>query len=86
MADKRETDNTDCLEESRPQERKPLARISFEFRCHLGPFDEYGGNDDEHADEREAGGSRKFMDVAVERERVGDANGAESDDELAVGK
>ena len=47
----RETDHADGLEQSRPQKRESFAGVSFQFGCHLGSFDEDGGDDDEHADE-----------------------------------
>ena len=54
VAYERETDHADGLEQPRPQKRESFTGVSFQFGCHLGPFDENGGDDDQHADECES--------------------------------
>ena len=86
MAHKRETDHANGLEDAWTGDGVAFGRVAFEFGGYGGAFDEDGENDDDHADEREARRPRELVDVAVERERVRDADGAESDHELTIGE
>jgi hypothetical protein len=51
-----------------------------------GGLKEDGKDDDEHADEGEAGGSGELVDVPVQGEREGDGERAQRNDELSVGE
>ena len=84
VADEREADDADGLEDAAAEECEACARVAFELRVDVRAFDEDGEDDDDHADEREARRPRELVDVAVERERVRDADRAEGDHELAV--
>ena len=52
----------------------------------MRPFNENRDDNNEHPNQCYARGARKFVYVTVERKRVRDADGAEKDDELAIGK
>lgn len=86
MTHKRKANHANGLEYTRPDEGITLGRVALKVWGDVRALDEHRGNDDEHANEREPGGARELVDVAVEGERVGNADGAEGDDELAVGE
>lgn len=86
MAHEREANDADGLEQLRFDDREPFGRIALQVRRDVWSLEKDRGDDDEHTDERKARGAREFVDVAVQRERVGDAYGAEDDDELSIGK
>ena len=84
MAHEREADHAYRLEHAPAEDREARARVAFELFGHVRALDEHGDDDDAHAHEREPGRARELVDVAVEGERVRDADGAERDHELAV--
>lgn len=86
VADERKANDADRLEDTRAHDGIALRRVALQFRSHMRALDEHRGDDDDHADEGEARGPRELVDVAVEGERVRDADGAERDDELAFGE
>ena len=86
MAYESKTDNPDGLKYSRRNDREPFGCITFQIRGDMGTFNEDGDDNYYHAYKREARSARQFMDVAVERKRVGDADCTESNNELAIGK
>lgn len=86
VAHEREADHADGLEDARAEDREALRGVALELVRDVRALDEHGGDDDQHADEGQPRGARELRDVAVERERVGEAQRAERDDELPVGE
>jgi hypothetical protein len=86
MADKCETDDANCAEYTGLDDGEPFGRVTFIFGWDVGALDEDGGDDDEHSEEGEAGSAGELVDVTVEGKWVGYGDGAECDDELAVGE
>ena len=70
VADEREADHADGLEHAVAEEGEAGTRGALEVRRHVWAFDEDGEDDDEHADEGEARGAGKLVDVTIEGERV----------------
>ncbi len=84
VAHEREANHADGLEHPIPEDGKARARVAFQVWGDVWAFDEYRGDNNEHANKCQSGGAGELVDVAVEGERVGDADGAESDDKLAL--
>lgn len=67
---KSEAYNTDGLKDTGTHDAPLLRWITFEFGGDVRTLDEYRDNYDEHSDQGESRGARKFVDVAVEGEGV----------------
>ena len=80
----READHAYRLHDPGLYDREPLLGVALEVGRDVRALDEHGGDDDDHPDQREPGRARELVDVAVQGERVGDADRAERDDELPV--
>ncbi|KIP10864.1 hypothetical protein PHLGIDRAFT_184043 [Phlebiopsis gigantea 11061_1 CR5-6] len=84
VADEREADHADGLEQPGAEHGEPLRRVALQVGRDVRALDEHRRHDDHHADEREPRRARELVDVAVEREGVRDAYRAQRNDELAV--
>ena len=51
VAHKREANHANCLEDPIAEHREARARVALQFWGDVGPLDEHGSHDDEHADE-----------------------------------
>ena len=86
VAHEREADDADRLEDARAEHGEALRGVALELGRHALALDEHGDDDDHHADQREEGRASELVDRPVQGERVRDADGAERDDELALGE
>ena len=86
VAHEREADDADRLEDARAEHGEALRGVALELGRHALALDEHRDDDGHHANQREEGRARELVDRPVQGERVRDADGAERDDELALGE
>jgi hypothetical protein len=86
VAHKSETDDSNCSEHSWGNYSEPFRRISSQLWCDVGSFNDNRYDNDDHAYEREARCTGKFVDVAVEGERIRYTYCAKGDNKLTVGE
>lgn len=82
---KSETYDADGLEYTGAEDSEAFVGIAFKVGRDMRALDKNGRNDDDHAYERKPRCAGEFVDVAIEREWIRDANRAEGDDELTFG-
>lgn len=86
MAHKCEADDANGLENARTKHCKALILVPLELWRNARAIDDHGDDDDNHTNKRECGCTRELVDVTIEREGVRDNDGAQCDDELALGE
>lgn len=86
VAHEREADHADGREDAWAEHGEALLGVALELRGHMLTLDEHGDDYGDHAYQREEGRACELVNRPVEGEWVRDADGAERDDELALGE